>query len=65
MLFFISMQELNVKTLTTTTDKENYGARLHAEPDHKVLGSKLKGDFKKVIKLSFLLYSCFLAILFL
>lgn len=41
-------QELNVKKLTTTTDKEKYGARLHAEPDHRVLGAKLKQQFKAV-----------------
>lgn len=34
--------------LTTTTDKEKYGVQLRAEPDHKVLGFKLKGEFKAV-----------------
>ncbi|XP_076447900.1 isoleucine--tRNA ligase, cytoplasmic-like [Babylonia areolata] len=42
------LEELNVRSLTTTTDKEKYGVKLRAEPDHKVLGSKLKGDFKAV-----------------
>ncbi|XP_070193742.1 isoleucine--tRNA ligase, cytoplasmic-like isoform X2 [Littorina saxatilis] len=42
------LEELNVRTLTTTTDKEKYGVQLKAEPDHKVLGSKLKGEFKAV-----------------
>ena len=41
-------QELNVRMLTTTTDKEKYGVQLRAEPDHKVLGFKLKGEFKAV-----------------
>jgi isoleucyl-tRNA synthetase len=45
---FCFLQELNVKKLTTTTDKEKYGARLHAEPDHRVLGAKLKQQFKAV-----------------
>ncbi|XP_041347698.1 isoleucine--tRNA ligase, cytoplasmic-like [Gigantopelta aegis] len=40
------LEELNVRELTTTTDKEKYGIHLKAEPDHKVLGVKLKGDFK-------------------
>ncbi|XP_053378371.1 isoleucine--tRNA ligase, cytoplasmic-like [Mercenaria mercenaria] len=44
------LEELNVKKLTTTTDKEKYGARLHAEPDHRVLGAKLKQQFKSVTK---------------
>ncbi|XP_052781081.1 isoleucine--tRNA ligase, cytoplasmic-like [Mya arenaria] len=42
------VEELNVKVLTTSMDKEKYGARLHAEPDHKVLGLKLKQHFKDV-----------------
>ena len=37
-----------MRVLTTTTDKEKYGVQLKAEPDHKVLGSKLKGQFKAV-----------------
>ena len=44
----VPFQELNVKSLTTSTDKEKYGARLHAEPDHRILGTKLKQDFKDV-----------------
>jgi len=44
----LTHQELNVKSLTTSTDKEKYGARLRAEPDHRVLGSKLKLKFKEV-----------------
>ena len=42
------LQELNVKKLTCTSDKERYGAHHVAEPDHKVLGEKLKGQFKQV-----------------
>ena len=37
-----------MKKLTCTSDKERYGAHHVAEPDHKVLGEKLKGQFKQV-----------------
>ncbi|XP_014670049.1 PREDICTED: isoleucine--tRNA ligase, cytoplasmic-like [Priapulus caudatus] len=43
------LEELNVRSLTTSTDKDKYGVHLHAEPDHKVLGARLKGDFKPVM----------------
>lgn len=42
------LEELNVKRLTVTTDKEKYGVALRAEPDHKTLGARLKGEFKQV-----------------
>lgn len=42
------LSELNVKKLTVTTDKEKYGVTLRAEPDHKTLGARLKGEFKRV-----------------
>lgn len=42
------LSELNVKKLTVTTDKQKYGVKLRAEPDHKTLGARLKGDFKRV-----------------
>ncbi|KOC69966.1 Isoleucine--tRNA ligase, cytoplasmic [Habropoda laboriosa] len=42
------LEELNVKELTVTTNKEKYGVKLRAEPDHKVLGARLKGEFKSV-----------------
>lgn len=42
------LEELNVKELTITTDKEKYGVKLKAEPDHKILGARLKGEFKSV-----------------
>ncbi|KOX67618.1 Isoleucine--tRNA ligase, cytoplasmic [Melipona quadrifasciata] len=42
------LEELNVKELTVTTDKEKYGVKLKAEPDHKILGARLKGEFKSV-----------------
>lgn len=41
-------EELNVKTVTTSTDKEKYGVALKADMNFKVLGARLKGDVKKV-----------------
>ncbi|XP_055922181.1 isoleucine--tRNA ligase, cytoplasmic [Eupeodes corollae] len=41
--------ELNVRKLTLSSDKEKYGITLRAEPDHKTLGQRLKGDFKAVM----------------
>eukprot|EP00096_Caligus_rogercresseyi_P012519 TRINITY_DN5272_c0_g1_i1.p1 TRINITY_DN5272_c0_g1~~TRINITY_DN5272_c0_g1_i1.p1 ORF type:complete len:1255 (+),score=336.16 TRINITY_DN5272_c0_g1_i1:63-3827(+) len=43
-------EELNVKTVTLSSDKKQYGVKLRAEPDHKTLGARLKGDFKAVMK---------------
>lgn len=45
---FFNPQELNVRQLTLSTDKDKYGIRLRAEPDHMVLGKRLKGAFKAV-----------------
>ncbi|KAF2884395.1 hypothetical protein ILUMI_21774 [Ignelater luminosus] len=42
------LSEMNVRKLTVTTDKNKYGISLRAEPDHKVLGIRLKQDFKAV-----------------
>uniref|UniRef100_A0A646QD90 Isoleucine--tRNA ligase, cytoplasmic n=1 Tax=Hemiscolopendra marginata TaxID=943146 RepID=A0A646QD90_9MYRI len=42
------LEELNIKKLTTTTEKEKYGIQMRAEPDHKTLGARLRADFKKV-----------------
>lgn len=47
-ILFLSPQELNVRQLTLSTDKDKYGIRLRAEPDHMVLGKRLKGAFKAV-----------------
>jgi len=41
-------EELNVKTVTTSSDKEKYGLKLKADLDFKRVGPRLKGDFKKV-----------------
>uniref|UniRef100_A0A8C2PIX1 Isoleucine--tRNA ligase, cytoplasmic n=1 Tax=Capra hircus TaxID=9925 RepID=A0A8C2PIX1_CAPHI len=43
------IEELNVRKVTLSTDKNKYGIRLRAEPDHMVLGKRLKGAFKMVM----------------
>uniref|UniRef100_A0A0N8ESM8 Isoleucine--tRNA ligase, cytoplasmic n=1 Tax=Heterocephalus glaber TaxID=10181 RepID=A0A0N8ESM8_HETGA len=43
------LEELNVRKVTLSTDKYKYGIRLRAEPDHMVLGKRLKGAFKAVM----------------
>lgn len=43
------LEELNVRKVTTTTDKSKYGAHMEADVDFKVLGARLKGDVKKVV----------------
>ena len=44
------LDELNIKKLTLSTNKQQYGVLLRAEPDHKTLGFRLKGAFKDVTK---------------
>lgn len=36
--------------MTLSTNKDLYGVKLRAEPDHKTLGARLKGAFKEVTK---------------
>jgi len=43
------LEELNIKTVTLSSDKASYGVTLRAEPDHKTLGLRLKGAFKPVM----------------
>jgi isoleucyl-tRNA synthetase len=43
--------ELNVRVLTPSSDKLKYGVTVRAEPDHKVLGQRLKNDFKQITQL--------------
>ncbi|XP_051833621.1 isoleucine--tRNA ligase, cytoplasmic [Antechinus flavipes] len=43
------LEELNVRRVTLSTDKNKYGIRLRAEPDHMVLGKRLKAAFKAVM----------------
>ncbi|KAL1007813.1 hypothetical protein UPYG_G00091930 [Umbra pygmaea] len=42
------LEELNVRQMTLSTDKDRYGISLRAEPDHMVLGKRLKGAFKSI-----------------
>ncbi|XP_066285525.1 isoleucine--tRNA ligase, cytoplasmic-like isoform X2 [Branchiostoma lanceolatum] len=44
------LEELNVRTLTTSSDKQKYCVKLVAEPDHRVLGARLKQAYKSVQK---------------
>lgn len=37
-----------MRQLTLSTAKDKYGIRLRAEPDHMVLGKRLKGAFKAI-----------------
>ncbi|NXR18321.1 SYIC protein, partial [Cinclus mexicanus] len=43
------LEELNVRVLTLSADKARYGVRLRAEPEHTVLGRRLKGAFKPLM----------------
>ncbi|NXU53557.1 SYIC protein, partial [Turnix velox] len=43
------LEELNVRQVTLSTNKDKYGVQLRAEPDHMVLGKRLKGAFKPVM----------------
>lgn len=42
------IEEMNVRKITVSSDKVKYGVTLRAEPDHKTLGARLKGDFKAI-----------------
>ena len=42
------LEELNVRALKLTTDKDSFGVSLRAEPDHRI-GARLKGQFKPVM----------------
>ena len=43
------LDELNVRRVTRSGDKHRYGVQLRAEPNHRTLGARLKGDFKAVM----------------
>ena len=43
------LDELNVRRVTRTSDKNKFGVQLRAEPNHRTLGARLKGDFKAVM----------------
>lgn len=44
------LEELNIRTLTVTTDKQKYGVRMKAEPDIKALGVRLRAASKLVVQ---------------
>ncbi|ORX56468.1 isoleucyl-tRNA synthetase [Piromyces finnis] len=44
------VQELNIRTLTVTSDEEKYGVKYRIEPDHRVLGQKLKKAYPPIRK---------------
>ncbi|XP_055546586.1 isoleucine--tRNA ligase, cytoplasmic [Wyeomyia smithii] len=48
-LEYFILDELNVRKITYSSDKQKYGVKLRAEPDHKSLGIRLKNDFKQVL----------------
>lgn len=43
------LSELNARSMVVCADKTQYGVQMRAEPDHKTLGLRLKGDFKAVM----------------
>lgn len=53
------LEELNVRALKLTTDKDSFGVSLRAEPDHRI-GARLKNQFKPVMAaIKVILFSCF------
>lgn len=44
------LDELNVKDIKLSMNKEEYGVQLRAEPDIKALGLRLRNDSKKVVQ---------------
>ncbi|XP_054164072.1 isoleucine--tRNA ligase, cytoplasmic-like [Oppia nitens] len=44
------LDELNVREIIVTTEKDKYGIQLKAEPDIKALGLRLRNESKAVIK---------------
>ncbi|PAA79678.1 hypothetical protein BOX15_Mlig002153g8, partial [Macrostomum lignano] len=42
------LEELNVRQLLVTKDKEAYKVSLRAEPNHKLLGAKFRGAYKQI-----------------
>ena len=42
------MEELNVKRVSTSTQRSKFGVKLKAEPDFRLLGSKLGSSMKQV-----------------
>ncbi|KAJ1532719.1 isoleucine--tRNA ligase, partial [Nowakowskiella sp. JEL0078] len=44
------VEELNVRSITVTSDEEKYGVHYSVDPDYKILGQKLRSDLGKVRK---------------
>ncbi len=44
------LEELNVKQVTVSAEEKKYGIKYKLEPDHRILGQKLKKDYAKVRK---------------
>lgn len=44
------LEELNVKNVVFSTDCDKYKVSLAADVDHKILGTRLKGDFRPVMQ---------------
>jgi len=54
------LSEMNVIKLTTSSNRQEYGVNLKAEPNFRLLGARLKGDQKAVtdyLKVSFDFFS--------
>ena len=43
------MEELNVKAVSTSTQRSKYGVKLKAEPDFRSLGARLGSAMKQVM----------------
>lgn len=43
--------ELNVRDIIYTNDKSKFGVKMTCEPDHKVLGTKFKANYKKITEM--------------
>ena len=37
------LEELNIRQITFSSDKKQFGVTMRAEPDHMILGKRLKG----------------------
>lgn len=44
------LEELNVRELTVSSEKERWGVRLTVEPDFRTLGQRLRNDLKPVVE---------------
>lgn len=44
------LEELNVKRIVFSSDCDKYSVTLGAQVDHKVLGARLKNDFKAMLQ---------------